>query len=190
MSWLVNVLAFGPKETGATLAGARAIPAEAHHFEQEPLEFGRVLRRDDNDVAQAARAADEAAVWPARDERSRRPLLRIEQLVLIAHGIAEANQLFHAALLAEGGVALGELDTGSAEFLDGRDELEPAPRFPANVGQSIDCAWMKREAVTAIVELEVQRVRVRLRRAADLKAHHLRDRSVRHSSSFVVSKPR
>ena len=45
----------------AALAGARAVPMEAHHLEQEVFELGGVFRRHDDRVPEAKEAFMEIA---------------------------------------------------------------------------------------------------------------------------------
>ncbi|MNG06629.1 hypothetical protein D3C84_898840 [compost metagenome] len=57
-----------------------------------------------------ALVGQEASMRPTRDERARRPFLPVEQLVLVAHWVAEAHHLPNPTQLTEGGIATRELD--------------------------------------------------------------------------------
>src|ERR1700679_3496143 len=109
---------------------------------------------------------------PAWDEGPRRPFLRVEQLVPIAHRIAKLNQFLNAAQLAKRRIADNDFDARGAKFIDRRIELEPTSCFPADVGESIYFACVKGEAMAPIVQLEMERERVRFE-LGDLKSHDL-----------------
>jgi hypothetical protein len=121
-------------------------------------------------VAEAALTAKESSMRPAWNEGARRPFLRVEELVLIAHWIAKSNQFLNAAQLAKRRIADNDFDARGAKFIDRRIEFEPTSRFPADVGEPIYFACVKGETMAPIVQLEIERERVRFE-FGDLKSH-------------------
>src|SRR5690606_29271567 len=106
------VVQLGAEEAGTPLAGTRAIPMEAHHIEQETLQFRGVFRGDQHYVPGTTLVGQETGMRPPGNERAWRPFLTVEQLVLVTHRIAETHHLSHPTQLAKSGVATCELDAG------------------------------------------------------------------------------
>src|SRR5207244_2942898 len=144
----------GAVEAGAALTGARAVPVQAHDPGQEVLELRRVLGGDHDHVAEAAVAGDEAAVRTAGNEGTRRPLLRVEEFVLVTHRVAKTDQLLDPTLLAQRRIADAHLDVVLAKARHGGLKFELALGFPTDVDEPVGLAGMKGQAMAPVVELE------------------------------------
>ncbi|MCY1440574.1 hypothetical protein D9M71_568570 [compost metagenome] len=106
-------------------------------------------------------------------EGTRQPLLPVEQFVLVAHRIAKTYQLAHTTLFTQLRVATGVFNIGRRQLLDTVLEGHAPYCFPANVGNSVHLAWMECKAMAAIVDSEVQGLRVTFGILANAEAHHL-----------------
>ncbi|MCY0853764.1 hypothetical protein OMK73_08085 [Cupriavidus sp. D39] len=93
--------------------------------------------------------------------------------MLVADRIPEADHLLDPAQFAQRRVAHGDLHAGVPQALHRGLELQLAARFPADIGQPVGLAGMEGKAMPAVVDAEVQRFGVRLRRGADLEAQYL-----------------
>src|ERR1700712_2621252 len=163
----------GAEEPGAAFACAGAIPVKAHDPGEEVLKLVGVFRGDHHHVARAALVGQETAMGAAWEKRTRGPFLAVEQFMLIADRVAKADQLTHAAAFTQLSVTTGDFDVVGFECLDRSVERLAPQALPADVGQTVDLAGMKGEAVTTIVDLEVQRLTVAFRRWRYSKAHDL-----------------
>src|SRR3990167_4801910 len=168
------IVELGAEEPRTPLTRTSTVPAEPHDFDEEVLKFRRVFRGDQHHMTGTALVCQEAAMRTAGLEGARCPLLRIEQLMLIADRIAEANQLAHPALLTQLGITTGELDPSGTELLQGILERHAPDRLPAYVGDTVDLSRMEGEAMTTVVDTEIQRVRIALGGVTNTEPHHLR----------------